>query len=64
MVSVSTHITMFTFGPTHRHCTYHHHSELLQEVLLAVGYFSVLHPDNQVPQQHSEFMGMYGYVCS
>jgi hypothetical protein len=29
------------------HCSYHHHSELLQEVLLAVGYFSVLHPDNQ-----------------
>ena len=37
-----------THTHTHRHCTYHQHSDLLQEVLLAVGYFSVLHPDNQV----------------
>ena len=32
----------------HRHCSYHGHSGLLEELILAVGYFSVLHPDNQV----------------
>ena len=31
-----------------RHCSYHGHSALLQELILAVGYFSVLHPENQV----------------
>ena len=38
-----------THTHTHiRHCSYHSHSGLLQEVILAVGYFSVLQPDNQV----------------
>ena len=32
----------------HRHCSYHGHSGLLEELILAVGYFSALHPDNQV----------------
>ena len=31
-----------------RYCTYHHHEPLLHELILAVGYFSVLNIENQV----------------
>ena len=42
------HTCIYIHVHTCRHCTYHQHSGLLQEVLLAVGYFCVLHADNQV----------------
>ena len=40
-------LIIIIFTPS-RHCSYHHHPNLLQEVILAVGYFSVLQTDNQV----------------
>lgn len=38
------------------YCTQHSSEELLHEVIICVGYFTVNHPDNQVMQLEPEFM--------
>ena len=35
-----------------RHCSHHSNEVLLHEVILAIGYFCVLNPENQVSNGH------------
>jgi hypothetical protein len=46
------------------HCSYHGHSDLLQELILAVGYFSVLNPDHQVFLQSGRSPTLLQVLCA
>jgi len=46
------------------YCTQHSSEELLHEVIISVGYFTVNHPDNQVNHLHGHQNELYSFgIC-